>query len=165
MHGPPDAAGSIEDIAATCVGLVREVQPSGPYSLFGHSLGAVVVYESARQLAATGEQVDYVGMADGVHPDMLRASWARRHSVRYRLRKLVSKKGPEVVAWRVRQLLGRNPPRPVLRLPGTEAILDWGATGAVSAATTRDPLRRRWWCSQLGPTSSTRVRSTWAGRG
>jgi len=130
MHGPADAAGTIEDIAATCVALVREVRPDGPYRLFGHSLGALVVYETARQLAAAGETVAFLGLADVLHPDVLRARWAHRHSTRYRLRKLLSRKGPGMIAWRVRQVLGRNPPPPVRYLPGTEAVVDWGAAFA-----------------------------------
>jgi acyl-CoA synthetase (AMP-forming)/AMP-acid ligase II/thioesterase domain-containing protein len=132
MHGPPDAAGTIEDIAATAVGLVRGVRPHGPYLLFGHSLGAVVAYEVACQLAAADETVAFLGMADGVHPEWLRRRYAHRHSLRYRLRKLVSRKGPAVVAYRLRQVWTRvrrrpAPARPVLRLPGTDAVADWSA--------------------------------------
>jgi thioesterase domain-containing protein/acyl carrier protein len=127
MHGPDPATGAIEDLAATALALVREVRPHGPYALFGHSLGAVVVYELARQLAAAGDTVAFIGMADAIHPDLIRERWARRHSTRYRLRKLLSTKGPAVVAWRVRHVLGRNPPPPVRYLPGTDAVVDWAA--------------------------------------
>jgi thioesterase domain-containing protein len=132
MHGPPDTAGTIEEIAATAVGLIREVRPHGPYLLFGHSLGAVVAYEVARQLAAAGETVTFLGMADGVHPEWLRRRYAHRHSLRYRLRKLVSRKGPAVIAYRLRQVWTRvlrrpAPAQPVRRLPGTDAVADWGA--------------------------------------
>ena len=130
MHGPAGPGRTVEDLATTCAALIREVQPRGPYSLFGHSLGAVVVYETARQLAGAGDVVEFVGMADGPHPDGLRERWARRHSTSYRLRKVLSRKGPAVVAWRVRQVFGRNPPKPVVFLPGTEAVLDWSATFA-----------------------------------
>jgi len=132
MHGPPDAAGTIEEIAATAVGLVREVRPHGPYLLFGHSLGAMVAYEAARQLAAAGEPVAFVGMADGVHPEWLRRRYDHRHSLRHRLRKLVSREGPAVIARRLRRVrhrvLGRPAPAPpVRRLPGTDAVADFGA--------------------------------------
>ena len=130
MHGPEIAGGSIQDIATTCARLVREVAPEGPYRLFGHSLGGLVVYETARRLAAEGQAVGFLGVADALHPDLVRARWERRHSTRYRLGKLFSRRGPEIVAWRVRQLFGRNPPRPVDYLPGTEAILDWQAAFA-----------------------------------
>ncbi len=127
MHGPDESSGSIEELAAECVQLVRATRAEGPYRLFGHSLGAVVVFEAARQLTAQGHTVTAVFMADAIHPDLQRAAWARRHSTRYRLRKLFSGRGPKIVAWRVRQALGRNPPKPVVYLPGTEAVVDWRA--------------------------------------
>ena len=54
MHGPREMAGSVEDIAAAAVEAVRRVQPDGPYFLFGHSFGAIVMYEVAAQLADAG---------------------------------------------------------------------------------------------------------------
>jgi acyl-CoA synthetase (AMP-forming)/AMP-acid ligase II/thioesterase domain-containing protein/acyl carrier protein len=127
MHGPDETAGSIEELGAECVRLVRATRPEGPYLLFGHSLGAVVVFEAARQLAADGHDVATVFMADAIHPELQRTAWARRHSARYRVKKLLSRRGPKIVAWRVRQVLGRNPPRPVVYLPGTELVADWRA--------------------------------------
>ncbi|MFM8305142.1 MAG: AMP-binding protein [Actinomycetota bacterium] len=139
MHGPADAAGSIEEIATTCARLVREVTPDGPYRLFGHSLGAMVAYETACRLAAEGHAVEFVGIADAIHPDLVRARWAQRHSLWYRVRKLCSRRGPSIVAWRVRQLFGRNPPRPVEHLPGTGAVLDWAAAFARERGFTPGP--------------------------
>lgn len=130
MHGTADMGGSIEDLAAECARLIRETRPSGPYLLFGHSMGGVVVFEAARQLASEGCDVALVCIADAFHPRIARAAWARRRTARYRIRKLFSRRGPSIVAWRVRQVLGRNPPKPVTYLPGTEAILDWGAAFA-----------------------------------
>jgi acyl-CoA synthetase (AMP-forming)/AMP-acid ligase II/thioesterase domain-containing protein/acyl carrier protein len=127
MHGPDESAGSIEQLGAECVRLVRATRPDGPYLLFGHSLGAVVAFEAARQLAADGHRVGAVFMADAIHPELQRTAWARRHSTPYRLKKLFSRRGPKIVAWRVRQALGRNPPRPVVYLPGTEFVADWRA--------------------------------------
>src|SRR5262249_34983566 len=121
---------SIEELAARCTDLVREVVGTGPVALFGHSLGAVVVYESARQLAATGTELRFVGLADAVHPAQLRQRWAYRHSARYRARTIFSRRGPATGAWRVRQLLGRNPPRPTVHPPGTGAVADWPAAMA-----------------------------------
>jgi thioesterase domain-containing protein len=127
MHGPADTAGSLEEIAAECVTAIREVQPAGPRFLFGHSLGAIVVYEIARQLAAVGDEIGLVVMADGPHPsvaDRERRKRQEKFTVRYRARKLASRRGPEIVAARVRGLLGRNasvaPPAPVAMIPGTD---------------------------------------------
>ena len=127
MHGTREAAGSVEDIAATCADAVIATRPHGPYYLFGHSLGGVVIYETARVLAARGHRIGLVVVADAVHPDVLNAAWRRRRSTRYRLRKLFSRRGPAIVTWRVRHLLGRDAPRPVVYLPGTEVVVDWNA--------------------------------------
>ncbi|MCA1031292.1 amino acid adenylation domain-containing protein [Bacillus timonensis] len=45
---------SIEEMAARYVKEIRSVSANGPYVLIGHSLGGVVAYEMARQLAAAG---------------------------------------------------------------------------------------------------------------
>ena len=127
MHGTDDVAGSIEELGAECAWLVRETRPTGPCVLFGHSMGGLVVFEAARQLVRSGHAVALVCIADALHPRLQRAAWARRHSTRYRLRKLFSRRGPSVVAWRIRQLVGRNPPRPIVYLPGTESVADWHA--------------------------------------
>jgi len=71
MHGPAEAAGGIEDIARECVRVVRDVQPSGPYQLLGHSMGGLVAYDMARQLDDAGEQVGVVLLADAVHPSVV----------------------------------------------------------------------------------------------
>lgn len=43
---------------------LRRIQPRGPYTLIGHSLGAHIALETARQLEAGGESVDLVVMLD-----------------------------------------------------------------------------------------------------
>lgn len=43
---------------------LRRIQPHGPYTLIGHSLGAHIALETARQLEAEGETVDTVVMLD-----------------------------------------------------------------------------------------------------
>jgi thioesterase domain-containing protein/acyl carrier protein len=124
MHGPPGAAGSVEHIAALGAEAIRATC-GGPYALFGHSLGGTVMYDVARQLADGGATVALLVLADSVHPRLLAAQWKRRHSVRYRLRKLFSGKGPEIVSRRTRQLLRlRDSTPPVRRLPGTDAVVD-----------------------------------------
>ena len=68
MHGSREVAGTIEEIAAACVRAMQAVQPEGPYFLFGHSLGGIVVYEMGRQLAATEQRVGLVVLADAPYP-------------------------------------------------------------------------------------------------
>ncbi len=43
---------------------LRRIQPHGPYTLIGHSLGAHIALETARQLEAVGETVDMIVMLD-----------------------------------------------------------------------------------------------------
>lgn len=59
---------TIEAIAAQHIAYMKEVQPLGPYRLAGHSFGGQVVYEMARQLEKSGEQVHYLLLLDAVAP-------------------------------------------------------------------------------------------------
>lgn len=43
---------------------LRRIQPHGPYTLVGHSLGAHIALEAARQLEIEGEKVELVAMLD-----------------------------------------------------------------------------------------------------
>jgi thioesterase domain-containing protein len=100
MHGSREVAGTIEEIAAACVAAVQAVQPEGPYVLFGHSLGGIVVYEMARQLAAAEQRVALVVLADAPYPARLR--WGRDLALP-RLRVLFSRDGGAAVARRLRR--------------------------------------------------------------
>jgi aspartate racemase len=64
-----ETAGSVEEMAATYVEEIRRIQPHGPYHLTGHSLGALISYEMARQLRAAGEAVAMVAIIDFPGPD------------------------------------------------------------------------------------------------
>jgi acetoacetyl-CoA synthetase len=55
---------SVEEMAATYVALIREVQPEGPYRLAGHSFGALLAFEIARLLTDQGVQVAWLGIID-----------------------------------------------------------------------------------------------------
>lgn len=48
---------SIEAMAAADVEIIRGIQPTGPYDLWGYSFGARVAYEAAHQLEMQGESV------------------------------------------------------------------------------------------------------------
>ncbi len=58
----------IEDMAAEYVKAVREVQPEGPYSLCGWSIGGVIAFEMSHQLLAQGERVSFLGLIDSASP-------------------------------------------------------------------------------------------------
>jgi thioesterase domain-containing protein/acyl carrier protein len=47
---------------------IRTVQPHGPYQLAGWSMGALIAYELAGQLAAEGETVSFLGLFEGHVP-------------------------------------------------------------------------------------------------
>ncbi len=65
--GRPDW--SVEAMAARHLAVIRSVQPSGPYRLAGHSLGALVALETAHRLTAQGEVVEFLGILDSFPPD------------------------------------------------------------------------------------------------
>lgn len=49
---------SISEMAAADVEMIRQHQPTGPYTLWGYSFGARVAFETAYQLEQSGEVVD-----------------------------------------------------------------------------------------------------------
>lgn len=59
---------SIEKLATIYVGLIKELQPNGPYNLAGWSFGGVVAFEIARQLESNKEEVKGLLLLD---------SWAK----------------------------------------------------------------------------------------
>lgn len=58
----------IEEMAADYIAALRTVQPHGPYFLGGWSIGSVVAYEMAQQLAAAGETIALLALLDGWAP-------------------------------------------------------------------------------------------------
>jgi thioesterase domain-containing protein len=55
---------TVEQMAADYVARLREVQPSGPYHLLGHSFGGLVVHAIAAELQALGEEVALLVILD-----------------------------------------------------------------------------------------------------
>ncbi len=55
---------SIPKLASIYVDQMRAVNPTGPYHLAGHSLGAIIAYEIATQLAQMGEEVGLLALFD-----------------------------------------------------------------------------------------------------
>lgn len=58
----------VATVADRGVGLVRQVQPTGPYLLCGSSFGGVVALEVARRLRAAGEEVALLALLDSYGP-------------------------------------------------------------------------------------------------
>ncbi len=64
-----DAAEStIEELATRYVAEVRRFRSSGPYLLYGHSLGGLIAYEMARQFQLAGAAVGLLGLGDSSAP-------------------------------------------------------------------------------------------------
>lgn len=55
---------SVEKMAERYVREIRSVQPHGPYHLAGGSMGGIIAYEMAQQLARAGETVGMLGLVD-----------------------------------------------------------------------------------------------------
>ncbi|MEV0322488.1 amino acid adenylation domain-containing protein [Streptomyces sp. NPDC050658] len=62
---------SVEEIAASYIAAIRTVQPEGPYLIGGWSFGGFVAFEMARQLRATGEEIQRLILLDttALNPD------------------------------------------------------------------------------------------------
>jgi thioesterase domain-containing protein len=58
------APGSIEDMAADYVDLIRQVQPHGPYNLLGWSFGGLVAHAMATRLRSLHERVALLALLD-----------------------------------------------------------------------------------------------------
>jgi amino acid adenylation domain-containing protein len=65
---PP--AKSIEEMAARYLAEVRRVQTEGPYRLGGWSMGGLVAFEMARQLAAEGQEPELLALIDTLPPEI-----------------------------------------------------------------------------------------------
>ena len=64
---PP--AKSVEEMAARYLAEVRRVQPQGPYRLGGWSMGGLIAFEMARQLAAEGQETELLALIDALPPE------------------------------------------------------------------------------------------------
>jgi thioesterase domain-containing protein/aryl carrier-like protein len=55
---------TVREAARTYIKAIKEIQPSGPYYLLGHSLGGIIAHEAAVQLEAGGDTVSTVFILD-----------------------------------------------------------------------------------------------------
>lgn len=69
LHGAEQLPESIEAMAADYLKALKTIQPNGPYLLGGWSLGGLVAYEMARQLLASGEEVQRLIFLDTTIPE------------------------------------------------------------------------------------------------
>ncbi len=64
LDGTSPPLNRLEDMAASYVEAIRRHRPEGPYHLGGWSLGGLVAFEMARQLASAGETVASLALID-----------------------------------------------------------------------------------------------------
>src|SRR5262249_10496988 len=62
---------TVEDMATSYIRAIKSKQPIGPYILFGWSFGGLLVYEMARQLMESNEEVIIVGLFDTLAPVLM----------------------------------------------------------------------------------------------
>lgn len=67
---PSSGSLTIEDEAATIVKAIHDIDPEGPYHLFGAGYGAVLAYEVARRLRIAGRPVHYLALAGAPAPTL-----------------------------------------------------------------------------------------------
>jgi len=72
LNGVDEPHKTIEEMAAYYITYVRSVQPIGPYSFCGLSLGGVIAYEMAQQLTAAGDRVEHLILFDTRSPGFSR---------------------------------------------------------------------------------------------
>ncbi|HEY2022642.1 acetoacetate--CoA ligase [Paraburkholderia sp.] len=64
LDGELPAQARVHDIAASYIGQMRSVQPTGPYAVAGYSFGGLIAVEIAQQLSGAGEEVDFLCLID-----------------------------------------------------------------------------------------------------
>ncbi|MCH2394307.1 thioesterase domain-containing protein, partial [Oceanibaculum sp.] len=69
--GEQPFAGGLPAMAGAYAALIRSHQPDGPYHLAGWSMGGVLAFETARQLAAAGQPVGTVTLIESYTPALL----------------------------------------------------------------------------------------------
>lgn len=65
LYGVDPIHTSVRDMATAYVAEIREVQPSGPYSILGYCFGALVAFEIVHQLEVVGERVELFASING----------------------------------------------------------------------------------------------------
>jgi thioesterase domain-containing protein len=92
---------SMEDLARLYIGLIRKIQPTGPYRLGGWCIWGWMAYEIARLLEEDGETVEFLAVFDALAPGFWeRYSWPRQLLMKGTL--LIHRVGWLVVrTWRV----------------------------------------------------------------
>ena len=114
---------------------LRALQPHGPYSLLGFSLGGAVVVEMARRLIDAGEAVEFVGMID-THASWACLTWGERLRQAARLPSRWRRTATSDLVRTVRLIRGR------FMTPPPSSGVKWDRHTVQLAAGNRRALRR-----------------------
>jgi thioesterase domain-containing protein len=111
---------SVKDMAHFHLRAIQTVQPRGPYTLIGYSLGGVVMFEMARLLSARGEKISLLVMIDAYPCVRKIKPWTRAHlefnQAKYRLSDAI---------WSLRDRTRRTPLVDVRERADFSALLAW----------------------------------------
>ncbi len=109
---------TMEGLATRLLGIMRSVQPQGPYRIAGWSFGGLLAYEMAMQLVGADEEVEFLGLIDTWRPKRLasdKTGWTPGNA---HLRVLLDKCA---LFWKTREPAGADV-EPILRaLSGLQA--------------------------------------------
>ena len=70
LNGGPATISTIEQLARSYIGLMRQVRSGGPYCLVGYSMGGAIAFEIARQLRSEGETIRALVLIDTPSPSL-----------------------------------------------------------------------------------------------
>jgi thioesterase domain-containing protein len=113
-------APTIEGVAEYFEAEVRRHQPRGPYLLGGYCFGGLVALETARRLAAAGDEVRWLLMVETPCPTP-----ALTHVHRLRGAALALRKPAELVRFARRRLLGPEDAPSLPSRPGAGPFYQW----------------------------------------
>jgi len=102
----PLAHARIEDMAACYIGILKEVQPEGPYLLGGMCAGGIIAYEMTTQLEQAGDRVELLMLLDAAAP---RAVKRTGRITKHRVGRLVSILNGVSETARIRRMVGSVP--------------------------------------------------------
>jgi len=89
---------TLEAMASYYVRCIQAIQPKGPYSLVGYSMGGTIAVEMARQLQQVKETVTLLGLIDSwaLFTDQFRDEVFFKHKMRIQLRSLQEQYGSRI---------------------------------------------------------------------
>ncbi|HEU5078475.1 MAG TPA: alpha/beta fold hydrolase [Opitutaceae bacterium] len=74
---------SVEQVAKDFIAEIKKAQPHGPYVLAGHCFGCLLIWETARQMQASGEVVQTVVLIDPIVSNVFSGEILGRDRLRY----------------------------------------------------------------------------------